>query len=141
LSPISGPKERESFLCPDCGKILASLRGLRFHQFTVHGIAEPTDEEKIIACPYCDKTFICQSKLRHHVESRHEDYRPYKCPECAYRSNAFFTLKTHFRMVHKRNLERRFVKVDHPACAGCKPYVIFDKDTGEEMVTVRNLIP
>jgi DNA-directed RNA polymerase subunit RPC12/RpoP len=135
---VPGRPDPVSALCHDCGKTMNSTYALRRHRLIVHGCADATSDDKILSCPYCDRKDLMPSTLKAHILARHEDYRPFKCPECSYRANAIFTLKTHFRMIHKRNIERRFVKVDKEGYPG-KPYVIFDKDTGEEIVTVRNL--
>jgi hypothetical protein len=134
LSRVAGKTEPEAVLCEDCGKTLSCPSSLRSHRFIVHGVADEVAEEKILECPYCDRKEFTQARLKDHILARHEDYRPCKCPECSYRSNAFYTLKTHFRLVHKRNIERRFLQVHREGYPG-RPYVIFDKDTGEEMVT------
>ena len=136
--PLRG--ESEPVLCQDCGKTVNHLGSLREHRFRVHGIVEGASADKIHACSQCEQTFLKESNLKIHVLKRHEDFRPFKCPWCEYRGNQFFTLGQHFRLVHKRRIKRRFVNVDKTGKLGYegKPYVIYDVDTGEELVTVRN---
>ena len=52
-------------------------------------------------CTFCEAIFARSYELKRHVDSVHENKRPYKCPECDQSFKVKHHLKRHFGRAHK----------------------------------------
>jgi len=74
--------ETSTFLCDLCGKGYRSSDGLNYHKTVAHSRISPTTPATL-HCLDCDKTFTCSSRLKVHVKNSHNRaQRLLTCPYC-----------------------------------------------------------
>ncbi|XP_055846329.1 gastrula zinc finger protein XlCGF46.1-like [Episyrphus balteatus] len=78
---------KETFICEECGKVLASFASLKNHMY-LHGVDPPHE------CPTCHKRYITKHKLKEHM-NRHLGIRPFTCPHCGAKKTTRDELKHH----------------------------------------------
>lgn len=89
------PKEKGTFLCSFCSKILSTAAALRTHEVHVHG-------EKKFECEKCGKKFTTSSNMRKHMDV-HNDVNKFMCKYCG-------RLFKHLKVLQKHEL----AEVDAP---------------------------
>ena len=98
-------KDKEQYICEDCGSVFLSRLCLKNHQSYVHmgKKGKPTAAApKPTKCPLCDKVVSSQRILTNHIKSQHEKNTPFKCDECTRSFIGESALRTHKKAVHER---------------------------------------
>ncbi|XP_069670779.1 gastrula zinc finger protein XlCGF17.1-like [Periplaneta americana] len=90
LQPQStNDKEKTSYKCNICGKVLGTRRGLKMHFHSHFG-------EKTFECDNCGKCFYFLGTLKKHVRT-HMDEKPFKCDTCGKCFSQSGILRDHVR--------------------------------------------
>ena len=79
-------------MCYVCKKSYSDRYSLRYHLRT-HGIGRQ------IRCELCGKNFTKQSRLTAHIDSIHNNIRPFPCPHCDKAFKARLHLENHMLQV------------------------------------------
>ncbi|XP_055846326.1 zinc finger protein 107-like [Episyrphus balteatus] len=85
--PYKQRKPRKSFVCEQCGKVLATVNTLKNHLY-LH-----TNQELPHECPQCQKRYITKSLLRRHLDRN--VCINYICPYCGVKQKSQKDLKRH----------------------------------------------
>ena len=93
----------DKFICNDCGAALCKNSHLQDHIIGVHFNLKPFE------CLQCKKSFTNITKLRYHIENKHQsssniDFSGLKCNDCGafYNSGHKHYLKAHIDEAHKK---------------------------------------
>lgn len=100
--------KRAEFVCEVCSKRIIGKFRFKQHMQTDHAIEivqPPNDKPKPVAptpkviCTICG-LLVKKHILVHHMQSKHEQKRAFKCEQCGSRFNVLQLLKTHLKNVH-----------------------------------------
>ena len=84
--------QAQELVCYVCKKSYSDRYSLRYHLRT-HGIGRQ------IRCELCGKNFTKQSRLTAHIDSIHNNIRPFPCPHCDKAFKARLHLENHMLQV------------------------------------------
>lgn len=90
----SNPKNFKPFLCSTCGEQFNRMAELQNHSNS-HVKAKAWD----VNCRICDKSFANFKYLKRHIQSVHDQYKPFVCNICGHkcaRKSMLDVSKTHF---------------------------------------------
>ena len=100
-------KDRDQYICKDCGSVFLSRGGFRNHQSYVHlgrykrkGIIG--GKSKSYPCPDCGKILFSQRRLKEHIQKQHEKNAPFECDQCKSSFINARNLRNHKNQVHTR---------------------------------------
>lgn len=88
------PKKKQSFPCPECGKVYARRCSMNYHYTYVH------KQETKFKCEQCDRFFLNGFRLRTHKKATHDKIPPEKTKMCTICGRSFSTnriLENHIR--------------------------------------------
>lgn len=77
-------------------KTYLNLHMIKYHETTLSG----RSKAKKFACSQCGLTFIFDSLLKRHYQSKHLKLKPYQCPYCEYSATENNAVKLHVRSAH-----------------------------------------
>ena len=111
MHPETGEKK---FSCKFCGRKFIYESSMKRHPFTCpkqdyikkylqnrKKLPEKTKEEKEgIACPNCDKKFICRLSYGRHLRQIHSEEKNYECEFCGKKKATPHQLSAHIKNVH-----------------------------------------
>ena len=92
--------QAQELVCYVCKKSYSDRYSLRYHLRT-HGIGRQ------IRCELCGKNFTKQSRLTAHIDSIHNNIRPFPCPHCDKAFKARLHLENHMLQVKTRRYDDR----------------------------------
>ena len=90
--------QAQELVCYVCKKSYSDRYSLRYHLRT-HGIGRQ------IRCELCGKNFTKQSRLTAHIDSIHNNIRPFPCPHCDKAFKARLHLENHMLQVKTRRCD------------------------------------
>lgn len=77
-------------------KTYLNLHMIKYHETTLNGRCK----RKKFACSQCGLTFIFDSLLKRHYQSKHLKLKPYQCSYCDYTATEKAAVKLHVRSMH-----------------------------------------
>ena len=83
-------KQRQRFPCSECGTKLLSKASLKKH-LRIHS------KSKMLACPFCDRTFANADYLQCHMKC-HTEEKKFQCDQCGYSCHRPGDLRRHLRV-------------------------------------------
>lgn len=100
------------FSCQICKKEYNASSSLKAHQRMAHNMnnsenaaaaaaaANGTNAASLLQCTICKKTFVKPYHLSVHMNTVHDNERPFACPHCSYRFSTSSKLSAHVRSMH-----------------------------------------
>ena len=88
---------KDNYKCEICQKTMTSKFNLQKHMLEQH------NDERFanVPCKICDKKFICESHMTHHVRKVHEQAKDYKCDRCGKEYERKGQRDNHYKRVHQ----------------------------------------
>ncbi|XP_021961603.1 zinc finger protein 28 [Folsomia candida] len=105
---VESPKIRtvseKTLKCPLCERLFAKIGTLKRHELT-H--VDKSTRLKF-TCNLCPRIFLSNSRLKSHIQAKHENQRNYKCTLCDRRFARADNLKCHMEAIHPADKEATY---------------------------------
>ena len=94
------PREMPVFKCEECDIIFCTNNKMKVHNANKHGMKDPTSEEDLIKCQFCDFTHLKMKFIKAHMTRVHSTKPKIKCTICDYECFSSSGMDKHLRQVH-----------------------------------------
>ncbi|KAJ8925191.1 hypothetical protein NQ315_001377, partial [Exocentrus adspersus] len=97
LNHMATHDEERPFLCSDCGKGFKTMVQLKNHEVTHKKPEDMPNWSVMRRCTICERFFANSKCLKKHIQSVHENFRPFICNICGHKTARKAMLELHLR--------------------------------------------